>query len=75
MSLTLVRKSLAKNRQIHVRRNLDYADMIHNKPINEFFKRSIKMIQYKAAIIMVKGFLMRNDIKISCNEKKPTKFL
>ena len=75
MSLTLVRKSLAKNSQIHVRRNLDYADMIHNKPINGFFKRTIKMIQYKAAIIMVKGFLMRNDIKISCNEKKPTKFL
>ena len=36
-----------------VRPNVDYADIICDKPSNESFKRKIEMIQYKAALVII----------------------
>ena len=73
MSLTLFRKNLLRIDKSHGRRNLDYADMIHDKSRDEFFKRTIEMVQYNAAIIMVKWLLVLNYIKSSCNDEWTTK--
>ena len=35
-----------------VRPNLDYANVIYDKPFNESFKRKIEMVQYKAALVI-----------------------
>ena len=58
LSLILSRKSLLTIYKSFVRPNLDYADIICDKPFNESFKRKIEMVQYKAAIVItgaVKG--------------------
>ena len=56
LSLILSRESLLTAHSI--RPNLDYADIIYNKPFHESFKRKIEMVQYKAALVItgvVKG--------------------
>ena len=39
-----------------VRPNLDYADTIYDKPLNESFKRKTKMVQYNATLIITGAF-------------------
>ena len=51
LSLILSRKSLLTMCKSFVRPNLDYADIIYYKPFNESFKRKIKVVQYKAALV------------------------
>ena len=51
-SLLLSRKSLLTIYKSFVRPNLDYADIIYDKPFKEPFKRKIEMIQYKAALMI-----------------------
>ena len=58
LSLILSRKSLLTICKSFVRPNLDYADIIYDKPFNESFKRKIEAVQYKAALVItgaVKG--------------------
>ena len=49
-SLILSRKSLLTIYKSFVRPNLDYADIIYDKPLNESFKIKIEMVQYKTVI-------------------------
>ena len=51
-SLILQRKSLLTIYESFVRPNLDYTDIIYDKPFNESFKRKIEMVQYKAALVI-----------------------
>ena len=51
-SLILSRKSLLTIYKSFARPNLDYADIIYDKPFNESFKRKIEMVQYKAALVI-----------------------
>ena len=44
LSLILSRKYLLIKYKLFVRSNLDYADMIYDKPFNESLKRKIEMI-------------------------------
>ena len=44
-----------------VRSNLDYADIIYDKPFNESFKRKIEMVQYKAALVIT-GVIKGTDL-------------
>ena len=49
------RLSLILSRIIYksfVRPNLDYADVIYDKPFNDSFKRKIKMVRYKAVLVI-----------------------
>ena len=58
LSLILSRESSLRIYESFVRPNLDYADIICNKPFHESFKRKIEMVQYKAALVItgvVKG--------------------
>ena len=50
--LTLSRKSLLTIYKSFVRPILDYADIIYDKPFNEFFKRKFEMVQYRAALVI-----------------------
>ena len=50
LSLHLPRKALLRIYKSFVRPNLDYGDMIFDKPKNESFENRIKSIQYKACI-------------------------
>ena len=52
ISLILSRKSLLTIYKSFVRPNLDYADIIYDKPLNESFKRKTEMVQYKAALVI-----------------------
>ena len=52
LSLILSRKGLLTIYKSFARPNLDYADIIYDKPFNESFKRKIEMIQYKAALVI-----------------------
>ena len=56
LSLILSRKSLLTIFKSFVRPNLDYADIIYDKPFNESLKRKIEMIQYNAALIITGTF-------------------
>ena len=49
---SLSRKSLQTIYKSFLRPNLDYADIIYDKPLNEFFKKKIEMFQYNAAILV-----------------------
>ena len=51
-SLILSRKRLLTICKSFVRPNLDYADIIYDKPFNESFKGKIKMVQYKAVLVV-----------------------
>ena len=48
----LSRKSLLTIYKSFARPNLDYTDIIYDKPFNESFKRKIEMVQYKAALMI-----------------------
>ena len=52
LSLILSRKSLLTIYKSFVRPNLDYADIIYDKPLTESLKRKIEMVQYNAALII-----------------------
>ena len=52
ISLILSRKSLLTIYKSFVRPNLDYADIIDDKPFNESFKRKIEIVRYKAALLI-----------------------
>ena len=52
LSIILSRKILLKIYKSFVRPNLDYADIIYDKPFNESFKRKIEMVRYKAALVI-----------------------
>ena len=56
ISLILSRKSLLTIYKSFVRPNLDYADIIYDKPLNESLKRKIEMVQYNAALIITGAF-------------------
>ena len=56
LSLILSRKSLLTIYKSFVRPNLDYADIIYDKPLNESLKRKIEMVQYNAALIITGPF-------------------
>ena len=50
LSLFLSRKTLLTIFKSFVRPNVDYDNMIYDKPFNESFKTKIEMIQYQAAL-------------------------
>ena len=56
LSLILSRKSLLTICKSYVRPNLDYTDIIYDKPSTESFIRKIEMVQYKAALIITGAF-------------------
>ena len=56
LSLILSRKSLLTIYKSLVRPNLDYPDIIYDKPFNESLKRKNKMVQYNAALIITGAF-------------------
>ena len=56
LSLILSRKSLLTIYKSFVRPNLDYADVIYNKPLNESLKRKIEMVQCNTALIITGAF-------------------
>ena len=51
-TLILSRKSLLTIYKSFIRPNLNYADVIYDKPFNESFKRKIEIVQYKAALVI-----------------------
>ena len=55
-SLILSRKSLLTIYKSFVRPNLDYADIIYDKPLNESLKRKTEMVQYNAALTITGAF-------------------
>ena len=71
LSLILSRKSLLTICKSYVRPNLDYTDIIYDKPSTESFIRKIEMVQYKAALIITgafKGTLHHKIIKSSVQD-------
>ena len=52
LSLALSRKSLLTIYKSFVRPNLDYVDIIYDKPLNESFKRKTEMVHYRAALVI-----------------------
>ena len=48
----LSRKTLLTIYKSFVRPNLDYIDIIYDKPFNESFKTKIEMIQYQTALVI-----------------------
>ena len=50
LSLFLSRKNLLTIYKSFVRSNLNYADIIYNKPFNESLKTKTEMIQYWEAL-------------------------
>ena len=56
LSLILSRKSLLTIYKSFVTPNLDYADIIYDKPSNESLKSNIEMVQYNAALIRTSAF-------------------
>ena len=64
LSLILSRKSLLTIYKSFVRPNLDYADIIYDKPLNESLKRKIEMVQYNAALIITGAFKETSRDKI-----------
>ena len=63
-SLIFSRKSLLTIYKSFVRPNLDYADIIYDKPLNESLKRNIEMVQYNAAFIITGAFKGTSHDKI-----------
>ena len=55
-SLILSRKSLLTIYKSFLRPNLDYADIIYNKPSNQSLKRKIEMVHYNSALIITGAF-------------------
>ena len=67
LSLILSRQSLSTIYKSFVRPNLDHADIIYDKPLNESFKGKIEMFQYNAALIINSAFKGTSCDKI-CQE-------
>ena len=63
LSQFLPRKCLLTSYKSFVRPNLDYADIIYDKPINESFKKKIESVQHNAALIIT------GAIKGTCRDK------
>ena len=63
VSQILSRKSLLTIYKSFVRPNLDYADTIYDKLLNESLKKKIEMVQYNAALIIT------GAIKGTCRDK------
>ena len=60
ISLTLSRNSLSTIYKAFARPILDYANIIYDKPLTEFFKDKLEMVQYNAAPVItsaIKGTL------------------
>ena len=57
------RKSFLIIYKFFVRPNLDYSDIIYDKPLNESFKKKIEFVQYNAALIIT------GAIKRTCRGK------
>ena len=55
-SSTLSRKTLLTIYKSFIRPNLDYADIIYDKPSNEAFKNKLEMVQYRAALVITSAF-------------------
>ena len=53
LSLFLSRKTLLTIYKSFVRPNIDYADIIYDKPFNKSFKTKIEIIQYWAALLLL----------------------
>ena len=64
LSLILSRKSSLTIYKSFVRPNLDYADMIYDKPLNESLKRKIEMVHHNAALIITGAFKGTSHDKI-----------
>ena len=60
ISIHLPREALLRLYKSFVRSNLDYGDIIFDKPHNESFKSRIKSIQYKACIAIT-GAIQRTS--------------
>ena len=56
LSLILSRKSLLTIYKSFVAPNLDYADIIYDKPSIESLKSNVEMVQYNAALIRTSTF-------------------
>ena len=54
-SLILSRKQLLTIYKTFVRSHLDYADIICDKPFNDFFKEKLEKVQYSAALIITRA--------------------
>ena len=64
LSLILSRKSLLTIYKSFIRPNLDYADIIYGKPLNESLKRKTEMIQYNTLLIITDAFTGNSRDKI-----------
>ena len=53
-------KHMLKLHQFFVRPNLDYADMIYDKPCNKCFNIKLEMIQYRTALVITRSPLSRS---------------
>ena len=60
ISIHLPKEALLRLYKSFVRSNLDYGDIIFDKPHNESFKSRIKSIQYKACIAIT-GAIQRTS--------------
>ena len=63
IGLILSKKSLLNIYKSFVRPNLDYADIIYDKPLNESFEKNTELVQYKAVLIIT------GAIKGTCRDK------
>ena len=52
LSLIFYRKSLLTKCKSFVTPNFDYVGIIYDKPLNESFKRKIRMVQYNASLVI-----------------------
>ena len=64
LSLIPSGKSLLTIYKSFIRPNIDYADIIYNKPSNESLKRKIKMVHYNASLIITGAFKGSSHDKI-----------
>ena len=63
LSQILSRKSLLTIYKSFVKPNLDYTNIIYDKPLSKSFKKKIEMVQYNAALIIT------DAIKRTCRDK------
>ena len=61
LSLFLSRKTSLTFYKSFVRPNLDYADIIYDKPFSKSFKTKIKMVQYLAALAITGAIKLATD--------------
>ena len=48
---TFLKTKVCKQYKNFVKPNLNYEDIIYNKPLNNFFRREIKIVQLNAAVV------------------------